>query len=174
MGPGVSDLAGALRQLVEAFGRSAIPFMIVGSMASVIHSICRTTFNVDFVADIDSAQFARLRRELGDEFYTDGSFNLIHYATSYKFDIFPLTSDPYQQTQFSRRTVRDLYLKDVYLPLPVATAEDALLMQLTERQWNDVRVIIAVQRDRLDREYLTKWAAYLKVADLLDEALQLT
>jgi hypothetical protein len=34
-----------------------------------------------------------------------------------------------------------------------------------------VRGIIAVQGDKLDREYLSRWAAYLKVADLLEQAL---
>jgi len=29
-----------------------------------------------------------------------------------------------------------------------------------------------VQRQRLDREYLRQWAAYLNVADLADPALQ--
>jgi hypothetical protein len=62
----------------------------------------------------------------------------------------------------------------------VGTAEDTLLMklvwyrsggQVSERQWNDVRGIVAVQRQRLDREYLRRWAAYLKVADLVDAAL---
>ena len=65
--------------------------------------------------------------------------------------------------------------------MPVATAEDTLLMKLvwyrsggevSERQWNDVRGIAAVQRERLDREYLRRWAAYLKVEDLLRAALE--
>jgi hypothetical protein len=109
------------------------------------------------------------------------SFNLIHFASSYKFDIFPLLSDVFQQSQFSRRELREIVLGGVKLTVPVATAEDTLLMKLvwyraggevSERQWNDVRGIAAVQRQRLDREYLRQWAAYLNVADLADAALQ--
>lgn len=44
-------------------------------------------------------------------------------------------------------------------------------MRLSERQWNDVRGIVAVQGPRLDRSYLARWAVYLKVVDLLDAAL---
>jgi hypothetical protein len=75
------------------------------------------------------------------------SFNLIHFASSYKFDIFPLLSDSYHQMQFSRRVVRDVVVGGETLAVPVATAEDTLLKlvwyrsggEVSERQWNDVR-----------------------------------
>jgi hypothetical protein len=142
----VSDFGQALYALVEALGRSAIPYR---------HDARRT----------------RIGR----------AFNLIHFASSYKFDIFPLSSDPFQQSQFSRREMRDIVLGGVKLPVPVATAEDTLLMKVvwyrsggeaSERQWNHVRGIVAVQGQRLDRDYLRQWAEYLKVADLVDAALQ--
>ena len=215
MGPGergrVSDFGQALQALIEALGRGAVPYLIGGSMASGIHGIYRTSLDVDLVADIHPGQIARLIQELGGEFYADAgmmrdalesgrSFNLIHFASSYKFDIFPLLSDVFQQSQFSRRELREIVLGGVKLTVPVATAEDTLLMKLvwyralrleeggvvapaedglyraggevSERQWNDVRGIAAVQRQRLDREYLRQWAAYLNVADLADAALQ--
>jgi hypothetical protein len=189
----VSDLAQAFRELADALDRSGIPYLISGSIASGIHGIYRTSLDVDLVADLNPAQIAPLAKELGAAFYADTdmmrdaliagrSFNLIHYASSYKFDVFPLAPDPYHQTQFSRRVMKNVVLEAETLSVPVATAEDTLLMKLvwyrsggevSERQWNDVRGIIAVQRDRLEREYLTRWAAYLKVGDLLDEALEL-
>jgi hypothetical protein len=183
----VSDFGEALHALIEALGRSAIPYMIGGSMASGIHGVYRTSLDVDLVADIHAGQIVGLVRELGSEFYADAgmmrdalesgrSFNLIHFASSYKFDIFPLSNDPFQQSQFSRREMRDIVLGGLSLGVPVATAEDTLLMKLawyrsggevSERQWNDVRGIVAVQGRRLDREYLRRWAAHLKVSDLL-------
>lgn len=105
---------------------------------------------------------------------------LIHFATSYKFDIFPLISDPYHQMQFSRRVMKDIVLEGDTLAVPVSTAEDTLLMKLvwyraggeiSERQWTDIRGIVAVQQNRLDRHYLSRWASYLSVADLLKQAL---
>jgi hypothetical protein len=108
------------------------------------------------------------------------SFNLIHFASSYKFDVFPLSSDPFQQEQFSRREIREVALDGETLAVPVATAEDTLLMKMvwyrsggdvSERQWNDVRGVVAVRQQRLDHEYLRRWAAYLRVTDLLEAAL---
>ena len=188
----MSDFGQALHSLIEALGRSAIPYLIGGSMASSIHGIYRTSLDVDLVAKIHPGQIARLIQELGGEFYADAgmmrdalesgrSFNLIHFASSYKFDIFPLSSDPFHQSQFSRREIREIVLGAGTLAVPVATAEDTLLMKLvwyraggevSERQWNDVRGIAAVQRERLDREYLRRWAAYLNVAGLLQVSLE--
>jgi hypothetical protein len=187
----VSDFGQALQALIMALDRNAIPFMIGGSMASGIHGIYRTSLDVDLVADIRHGQIARFIEALGGEFYADAgmmrdaletgrSFNLIHFASSYKFDVFPLSSDSFQQSQFSRREMKDVAIGGATIAVPVATAEDTLLMKLawyrsggevSERQWNDVRGIVAVQAQRLDREYLRHWAAYLKVKDLLEALL---
>ena len=60
---------------------------------------------------------------------------------------------------------------------PVATAEDIILAKLlwyraggeqSERQWNDLRGIRAVQGEALDQAYMQQWARELKVNDLLE------
>jgi hypothetical protein len=180
-----------LQKLLAALDRGAIAYMIGGSVASSVYGVVRATMDMDLVADIRPAQVAGLAAQLCGEFYADPemmrgalgagrAFNVIHFATSYKFDIFPLSQDAYQQTQFSRRAVKEIALGGVTLAVPVAAAEDTLLMKLvwyrlggevSERQWNDVRGIIGVQGARLDRAYLAGWADYLKVADLLEAAL---
>jgi hypothetical protein len=197
MGPGehrrVSDPGQALKRVVEVLDRAAISYLVGDSIASGIHGVYRTSLDVDLVADLHPQQSAGLAKQLSGEFYADAdmmrdalragrSFNLIHFASSYKFDIFPLLSDSYHQMQFSRRVVRDIILGSETLAVPIATAEDTVLMKLvwyrsggevSERQWNDVRGIVAVQGERLDRAYIAQWAAYLKVADLAEQALGL-
>jgi hypothetical protein len=130
--------------------------------------------------------------ELGKEFYADAdmmrqaldagrALNLIHYATSFKFDIFPLGSDPYQQAQFQRTARKGVSLRggEPY-EVPLQSAEDSLLSKLilyraggevSERQWSDVRGIVAIQGSRLDTAYLRRWASHLKVEDLLERVL---
>ena len=137
----MSDFGQPLQALVEALGRSAISYLIGGSMASGIHGIYRTSLDENLVANIHPGQIARFIQGLGGEFYADAgmlrdglesgrSFNLIHFASSYKFDIFPLSSDPFQRSQFARRESRDIVLGGVTLTVPVATAEDTLLMKV--------------------------------------------
>jgi hypothetical protein len=59
--------------------------------------------------------------------------------------------------------------------------EDIILLKLrwyreggetSDRQWEDVLGVLAVQDTALDREYLGRWAEVLGVQDLLDKALK--
>ena len=106
-------------RLVQILNRLEIPFMAGGSLASSIHGVFRSTNDIDLVVDMRPEQAASLIRELSNEFYGDQetieealtrgrSFNLVHYASTYKFDLFPLETDPYYQTQFHRRRRRTL------------------------------------------------------------------
>lgn len=98
--------ADALARLLEILDQSEIQYSIGGSVASSTHGIPRTTMDVDLVADIRLDQIDDLVELLRTEFYADAtmmrealtrgrSFNLIHYATAYKFDVFPLRKDDY-------------------------------------------------------------------------------
>jgi hypothetical protein len=145
--------------------------------------------DVDVVADLQLAQLSALATELRGEFYADlemmndalkrgRAFNVIHLASSYKIDVFPLANDDYSREAFSRR--RPSQTRAVggeLVDCLVGSAEDTLLNKLrryraggevSETQWNDLRGILRVMGARLDREYLDSWAPRLGVADLLD------
>jgi hypothetical protein len=180
-----------LLRLLAVFDRLEIPYMIGGSGASSVHGLVRTTADVDIVANVgDNVQ--PLVTELQGEFYIDEqqvraavehgrSFNVIHFRSSYKFDIFPLTGDRYQQMQFSRRRYgRSSAITGEPLELAVSSPEDVILSKLrwyrqggevSQQQWNDVLGVIATQKDKLDLPYVGEWAQYLGVSDLLDQAL---
>jgi hypothetical protein len=94
---------------------------------------------------------------------TGRSFNLIHLPISYKFDILPLTSDPYQEVQFGGGgSNKPRYLGAEPIEFDVATAKDVILSKLSwyrlggetsEQQWNDVLGVIPSKGDRLDLAY---------------------
>lgn len=61
----------------------------------------------------------------------------------------------------------------------VATVEDTILAKLewaklggSARQRRDVVAMLAVQRDRIDTDYLHHWAAILEVAEDLQTAIE--
>ena len=62
-----------------------------------------------------------------------------------------------------------------------SSAEDIILAKLewflaggetSERQWRVISGVLDLQSDRLDFEYLQKWAAKLKIKDLLQKVIQ--
>lgn len=184
--PGFKRLRAVLEQL-------NIPYMIGGSIASCIHGIPRSTNDVDLVVDFRTEHIQPFCAELSAEFYADPIhiqeslhhqtlFNLVHFATGFKFDMIPLSSKPYDQAQFARRsTAAYSFDGQETLQVAVASPEDTILMklvwyrmggQVSERQWSDVLDVVRVQRERLDRAYLRQWAPPLGVEDLLEEALQ--
>jgi hypothetical protein len=183
--------ADGFKRIFEVLDLLEIPYQVVGSLASSMHGIPRTTMVVDFVADLQRDQIEEFVAELKSEFYADTemikealarrrSFNLIHLASSFKFDIFPLQKDDFSQTQFARRQFAETTSLGDPIECAVATAEDTILNKLrwyrtggetSERQWNDLRGILRVSGARLDLAYLNTWAPRLGVADLLERLL---
>jgi len=160
--------------------------MLTGSMASNAWGIPRTTHDLDFVIQLAPSrveQFCELFRS--DDYFVDPEsvhsafrpphqFNLIHPTSGLKIDFWMLRSEPFEQEMFGRR-VRDQWLGT---PVMLATAEDVLLHKLiwnritpSDRQTGDVGGIVAVQGDRLDWNYLRKWADKLGLSAELDKAL---
>ena len=180
-----------LRRLTEALHSLGIRFLIGGSLASSVHGVPRATMDVDLVVDMAPGQIQSLADALNAEFYADRAaleeafragrpFNLIHYASSLKFDLFPLSGDPFHRAEFGRRVVvrRDLPGFGL-LELPVATAEDCILSKLewyrrggetSGRQWDDVQGVIRTAQGRLDMDYLRHWSSHVGVQDLLERA----
>ncbi len=169
-----------------------IPYLAGGSVASSIHGISRPTLDLDIVADLRATQVDEFAALLLPDFYVDTemihealsrrrSFNLIHYKTSFKVDVFPLQNDEYSRLSFARRSFEhSLSFGPEPLECAVATAEDTILRKLewyrkggetSERQWNDLRGILKVSGFRLDLAYLRRWAPHLNVADLLERLL---
>jgi hypothetical protein len=184
--------AEAFERLLGVFDRMEIPYEVGGSVASSAYGIPRTTMDLDLVADLKPLQVDELAALLAPDFYADAdtmrdaikrgrSFNLIHYASAYKFDVFPLRKDAYSQTEFGRRhhiEIRSLGHEPI--ECAVASPEDTILRKLewyraggetSERQWNDLRGVLKISGARLDREYMRHWAPVLKVDDLLERLL---
>ncbi len=188
------DPSPSLERLLDILGSLQVRYMIAGSLASSVHGIPRSTNDIDLVADIRIPVVEPLAAAVRSEFYVDPPealeqaigagrmFNLIHLASSYKFDIYPLPSDPYHQTAFARRTEEEYSFQSGRpVRFYVCSAEDAILAklswyragnQVSERQWSDVLDVVRISRNKLDEPYLRQWAGRLGIADLLEEALR--
>jgi hypothetical protein len=154
-----------------------------------MHGIPRSTNDIDLVAVIKEEHISPLVAALSGDFYADPesirealqhrrSFNVIHFESGSKFDIFPAAGNAYFETQIDRSKLQEVALGDgASVRCSLATAEDIILAKLawyrtggeqSDRQWNDLRGILAVQGALLDRVYMNQWAQHLNVLDLLE------
>jgi hypothetical protein len=106
---------------------------------------------------------------------TKGMFNAIEIEEGDKIDFWLLTSEPFDQSRFSRK-----YVERVFgIPLKVSSPEDTILAKLrwsricggSEKYFVDALRVHEVQGSVLDRGYLGKWAAELGISDLLDRVI---
>jgi hypothetical protein len=106
-----------------------------------------------------------------------GSFNVLHVATGFKVDVFVVKDRQFDRQAFARHV--DRAWPETQRTVAFCTAEDVILYKLewyrmgdetSDRQWSDILGVLRVQNEKLDAEYLRKWAAALKVADLLELA----
>lgn len=99
--------------VARALEQIGIPYAVGGSLASSVHGVMRSTLDVDIVADMRHEHIAPLVAALSKEFYADdemmrdaiehhSSFNLIHYETAFKVDIFIRKLRAFDQMQAGR------------------------------------------------------------------------
>lgn len=181
----------ATARLARVFEELSVRYALVGSVASSLQGVPRATADADLIADLPEDRVGVLVRLLEEEFYIDEAavrealartsmFNVVHLGTGYKVDVYLTGGEPFQQSRLARRKpVRILGEEgaEVY----VATPEDVILGKLawfrlgketSTRQFIDVLGVLRLQGDRMDLEYLQRWADVLEVGDLLERAFQ--
>ncbi|MCJ7631348.1 hypothetical protein MUP77_02945 [Candidatus Bathyarchaeota archaeon] len=185
------DIIEVTLKVVRVFEKLGIAYHIGGSLASSAFGIARTTLDVDIVADVKLEQALFIKEALKEEFYVDAemitdaikrqtSFNLIHYETMFKIDVFILKNRLFDRQAFLRRLEKSVS-ENGSQRLFFATPEDIILNKLewykmegrtSDRQWNDVLGVLKVQGRQLDMVYLKQWAEELNVSDLLEKVLE--
>jgi hypothetical protein len=189
MTPGPIDLALEVAALLDRLG---IPYVLGGSLASSILGEPRATADIDIAVRLQRGHVDPLIAQLGGRFYVSreaaleavdrrGSFNLVHLESVQKVDLFVLGEGLLDRRQIERRRRVPIVSDSAEPALWVGTAEDQILRKLewyraggevSERQWRDVLGILAVQRDRIDRDDLAHAAELLGLSELLARALQ--
>lgn len=185
-----SEIITALEPVIKAFEEFEISYYIGGSVASSAFGTPRTTLDVDLISALSPFHIEPLVNRLNKEYFIDAemimdalktktSFNIIHFQTMLKIDVFILKDQLYQQTAFKRKIKDKLGEETDSIKVFLCSPEDLILNKLewyraggetSERQWLDVQGIIKVQQNSLDKEYLKKWAKEINVFDLLEKS----
>ena len=180
------DAAERLIRVLDALG---IAYALGGSLASSIYGMRRFTQDADITVKPFLPVADKFFDMVKDEFYiseeaiqealrSHGSFNLIHFETSFKIDLFVQGPSEFEQ-QLLIRSRRVKLTDTASREVCVVSPEDIVLLKLrwfrdtggtSERQWGDVMGVLGVQGDALDYEYLTGRARKLGLDELLDRA----
>ncbi len=186
-----NDLLTALKPVVDVLQELGVRHYVGGSVASSTFGVARSTLDVDLVADLKLGHVDDFVQAIQNTYYVNRStvldavtrhvcFNVIHLATSFKVDVFALKQREYDRIAMERAEETDLIVEAPGQLFFVCTPEDIILSKLewfrlgdeiSEKQWNDILGVLKLQGRGLDQDYLTKWAAELGVADLLEKAL---
>jgi hypothetical protein len=178
-----------IERLADVLDSLGIRYAIGGSVASALYGTVRFTRDADITVQPFSPLADRLYELLKDEFYVSreameealrshGSFNVIHFETAFKIDLFIQGPSEFEGRLLDRR--RMLRLSDMCRRyVCVVSPEDIILLKLrwfsmtggtSERQWSDVLGVLAVQGEALDFEYLNDSARKLGLEELLSRA----
>lgn len=182
----------ALTPLIDLLDRLGIAWYVGGSVASTVHGRFRATNDVDLIAGLRAEHAEALCVALDADHYIDedsirdavrrrSSFNLLHFETGLKIDVFVAADSEYEARVRARRVLQPVGGGSSARPLWIASAEDTILAKLawyrrggevSERQWSDIQGVMELRDRDLDIDYLRRWAPVLGVADLLERALR--
>lgn len=168
--------------MTKSLESADVPYMIVGSLSSNAYGIARSTQDADFVIQLGDTPLSALRSGLPDGLKLDpqASFETVTCTQRYivrltggtfKVELFLLSGDAHDIERFNRRVKGEAFGRPVWLPTP----EDVIVTKLRWSQLgkrskdvDDVRNVIAVQQDRIDWVYVSRWCDEHGTRELLE------
>jgi hypothetical protein len=169
--------------IIDALEAESVPYMLAGSMASMVYGMPRSTKDVDFVIEVEEASFAKLIKRVNHLFELDPQqhletltwtrrYILNSREPGFKVELFIKSHDPHHLVQWQRKVFifNALVGKEVWMP----TAEDVVVQKV---RWGrpqdrvDAQYVIGVQGGALDMTYIRKWCDQHGTAQRLNEIL---
>jgi hypothetical protein len=166
----------------EPLERAGLSYMVSGSVASMVYGEPRLTNDTDIVVLVKPSEVKVIAAVFPLEtFYVPpeeiiviesrrsrrGHFNLIHHGTGHKADVYLVGTDPLHAWGLGHRRRIELSTDKA---LWVAPPEYVILRKLeyfkegrSEKHKHDIRGMLAVSGDLVDRSLLDQWIARLGV-----------
>lgn len=154
-------------RVIDALDAEKILYFLAGSFASNYYGIPRSTKDADFVLQTHDGLGENFAGRLGDEFVFDPqlSFETVtgtyrqyirHVQSSFKVELFLLSSDEHDQQRFARRKAVKIFGRTIWL----LSAEDVIVSKLRwarSKDEDDVKNVMTVQNQKLDWNYIENW-----------------
>ena len=175
-----------LEKLISVLEATGIPYAVCGSLSSGLYGQPRATNDADIIIAPTKDQLAGLLKSLEVGYYVSDEtalkamkncsmFNVIDNELGWKADLIFRKDGPYQLSEFNRRIRAKLMGIDLWMLSP----EDVILSKLdwakgsgSDLQFRDVFGVIKLQWDKLDWDYLRRWAKKLGVENNLESVIE--
>jgi hypothetical protein len=165
------DLGASIGRIAGHLEAAAIPYMVVGSIAALVHGRARATMDVDMVIDPDAAALRAFVSSLpSQDYYVSleaavdalrrrSQFNVLDQDSGWKIDLLIRKARRFSREEFERRQLLEAFGRR----LSVASLEDVIVAKLewaelgaSQRQTDDVRALVELAGARLDRPYVQR------------------
>ena len=175
-----SDPRYLLKIIAKILDDLSIDYVVTGGIAVLIWGRPRYTADIDIVVELASGSISKLAqtlRELGKAGYINedamkdalkhkGEFNFIDGNSGLKVDFWIAKGDEFDKLRLSRKVKKEILDYTVNF----SSAEDLILIKLfwgqdaiSTRHTEDIVSILDISGDKLDFDYINKWAVKLGV-----------
>jgi hypothetical protein len=168
--------------VIDYLNEHDVPYMIVGSLATNVYCVPRSTEDGDFVIQGRVAPLARQISQWKSNIHFDPQMGFESVtATSkvvlqtnnpaFEVELFELSDDEHDVMRFSRRVAVEIDGRRVW----IASLEDMIVTKLRwsqhagrEKDISDARNLIGVQREHADWPYVESWCDRHGTRELLE------
>lgn len=176
----ISDQEKLLYAITDILSNLKIDYFITGGMAVSVWGRPRATFDIDIIVNLiepKAVLLARAFKKISKAGYADeemskdaiknrGEFNFIDSSSGIKVDFWVKKDDERSLLEFKNRKLKNINGHNIYFISP----EDLILSKLLwrkqgggEKHVEDIVSIFIISGDKLDMDYLKKWAGKLDV-----------
>lgn len=175
-----------LLHVARQLERLGVPYLVTGSVATVLYGEPRFTNDVDVVAALTTATARELSAAFpAPEFYWSeeaieqalrnrSQFNIIHPTSGLKVDVMIWSDTPFNRGRMARaRLISTAPGAEVRFASP----EDVILKKMeyyreggSEKHLRDIAGVLRVTTE-LDRNYLSRWSQELRVEEIWQRIL---
>lgn len=168
--------------VIDYLNEQAVPYMLVGSLATNFYCVPRSTEDADIVVQSQVVQVARqihqaqphihFNPQMGFESVTATKKIVLQTAVhGFEIELFELSAEEHDQTRFSRRTLVETMGRKVW----IASLEDMVVTKLRwsqhagrEKDISDARNLMGVQHDRIDWPYVESWCDHHGTREIME------
>ena len=176
-------LINAIEKILEVSRKNRISLMFMGGIAASAWGNPRATYDIDGVILIDLEELSKFLNQLSHKGFSynkkepvkiisDMAFVTLTYGMGKQKPFVDLFLAQSEYTKGALRRRRQLTLNKTRIP--VISPEDLIIYKLLSgrtKDLEDIRSILLMQKGKLDKAYMKKWAKQLGISTFLKDEL---